>query len=561
MHLTSSTVRKNEDLLKEQLNKIERLESQQKNYFSNTAHELKTPLTLISGHADFLMKNYGQDEKISKSLRNIKKNTHHLMDFTNQILNIIKAENSTIPVNVVQFYLRDFIFETLNNFDINAANKKISFQKPVYVPNIKIISDAQKLFIVLNNLLSNAFKYTQPNGLISVNVTEVEDAIQIIIQDDGIGIKEDDLERIFELYFQTSSVDVPLLGGTGIGLAICKQYIELLEGTIEVQSKWREGSTFTITFSKRLAIDNQTFVKPFKFDKVVDNPTPAENLSAKKKLTDAKQILIVEDNLELCDFFNTFLGQKFNLDFAHHGEEALAFLETQRPDLIMSDIMMPVMDGMKLLTRLKKDDHLSNIPVLMLTAKTDSFAQAKALRIGVDDYLLKPFDSDVLVAHIDNLLELADNRINNKHLEEETETDTEATVTIIEEPSYEATETAVVKEKKSVPIISREDKLWLAQFEELIGKSITDINLDLDKIANEMAISKTHLNRKVNSILGITPKRYIREVRLNKGKQMLEDREYDSVKAVAYSVGFRSDKVFSRNFKARFGKYPSEYLV
>lgn len=559
LSLTSSSIKKNEKQLKAQLRKIQNLESQQKNYFSNTAHELKTPLTLISGHTDFLLKNYGGEPAIQNSLKSIKKNTRYLMRFTDQILNLIKTDNTKVPVNVVRFNLPELIRETLNNFDIAAANRKIDFQKPVFVPNIKIISDAQKLLVILNNLLSNAFKYTQSNGVISVNVLELENAVQVIVQDSGSGIKEEDLEHIFDLYFQTSSLNASILGGTGIGLTVCKEYIELLGGTIGVQSKWGEGSTFSITFLKQMPLESSSIIQPYYFNEDQDNQLFAEDAVPTKSTADPKLILVVEDNLELCNFFKTILGQQFKLAFSYHGEEALAYLEKQQPDLIITDIMMPVMDGMELLTRLKGSEQFNNIPILMLTAKTDSFTQAKALRIGVDDYLLKPFDSDVLMAHIENLLELAENRIYNRYQGIKLlESDKKSRNHLQYKDPPKLSKAPATKAVNNV--LSRDDQMWLTQFEEVVAGLISDINLDLDRIADEMAISKTHLNRRVNSVLGISPKRYIREIRLNKGKKMLEDRSYNSVKAVAYSVGFKSEKVFSRNFKTRFGKYPSEYL-
>lgn len=557
----SESLIKNEKMLKMRLERISNLEHQKSNYFSNTAHELKTPLTLILGHANFLLNRYDHDATIQKGLLYIQKNANYLKGFTRQILNLIRTDDTRAPLDISRFRLRDLIQSALTDFDIAASSKKINFQKPIFIPDIEIISDVQKLSVVLNNILSNAFKYTQSGGLISINVTELENAVQVIVQDDGRGIKKEDLGHVFDLYFQTSDADSSLLGGTGIGLTICKEYIDSLGGRIDMESEWGKGSSFIITFLKRMSVDGQKVIKPYVFDKNRAARMTSESLSFQNDSTHTKHILIVEDNLELCDFLKTILKDKYRLDFVYNGAEALDYLEGRHPDLIISDVMMPLMNGMELLQRLKSDNVFNGIPVLMLTAKTDLSTQSKALRIGVDDYLLKPFDTEVLIAHIEGLLELAENRsgIESFSPTEILSTDDDAArLNVHNEPnSTQVHPLTAVAPKASY--LKRQDQIWLSEFEEVVSKLITDINLDLEQAAKEMNISKTHLNRRVNSLLGISPKRYIREVRLNKAKKMLEDQEYNSVKAVAYSVGFKSEKVFSRNFKARFGKCPSEY--
>ena len=259
---------------------------------------------------------------------------------------------------------------------------------------IELTTDGEKLFIVLKNLLSNAFKYTHSGGQVMLNYVEINDTLQISIQDTGKGILEKDLAQIFKPYFQTSNVAAPIEGGTGIGLAICKEYIKQLGGSIQVNSELGKGSIFMIQFPKQLA--NFPISETTNLSFIQTNQSKTTLSSIVTSPTNAPSILIVEDNLDICQYLQIILQEDYQVTFANNGAEGLAKLEKQTPDLILTDLMMPVMDGFEFMKKVKSQDKWRAIPVIALTARSEMTDKLHALRIGVDDYLVKPFLEDEL---------------------------------------------------------------------------------------------------------------------------------------------------------------------
>ncbi|MBK8703150.1 MAG: response regulator [Saprospiraceae bacterium] len=341
--------------------------------------------------------------------------------------------------------------------------------------------------------------------------------------DSGPGIHPDDLPHVFDRYFQTNQPDKPAEGGTGIGLDLCQEYIRLFDGDIAVESTLGNGAIFRVSFPVTLT-DSQPVPVPATEKREREAPvTSLPNTGGPKPA-----ILVVEDNPELQDYISLILSAKYDVAVAGNGKVALDRIAAHNYRLIVSDLMMPVMDGYQLLEQLKSGDDTRHIPVIMLTARAEARDKLKALRIGVDDYLLKPFDDEELVARIDNLLK---------------------------------NQSARNPEATPPPAMSAADCDWLEAFEMYLQQNLSSDILSIPLLAEQFAMSESTLLRQLKRLTGLTPQKYLIEMRLDKARKLLENRAYNTVAQVAYEVGYLDVKVFSRVFRQRFGKLPSEMLV
>lgn len=307
-----------------------------------------------------------------------------------------------------------------------------------------------------------------------------------------------------------------------------------------MESQLSKGSLFTLQIPQWIATKQPSVVKPLEFIPL----TAASPLSTKSSTpTESDYILIAEDNLELCKYLEKILQSEYNLLFVHNGKDAIKQITQLRPALLITDLMMPIMDGMELVKNIRGNSLWQDLPILVLTARTGILDELKAIRVGVDDYLTKPFQEIELQTVVYNLLNLAEEQREGKAIAKD----------------FLTNSTLPLADDMKVPI-EESDINWLRKLEQTINDSALERNLTVDKIAHNLSISSSHLTRKLKLLTGLTPKKYINEVKMLQARQMIETGTYTSVKAVAYSVGFSSEKVFSRNFKARFGKPPSEYI-
>jgi len=511
--------------------------SQFKNrFFGNIAHELRTPLTIINGQLNLLSKESQIPSIFQQKVKIAKDSSTELLDLTNQILDLTKSEVGLIKKNLSVFQLQGLLNYLYQQFEPITTKKGIILQfADKEHSSIELVTDTAKLLTILQNLLTNAIKYNHAKGQINLEYSDHGKTIEITIEDTGQGITEEDLPFIFDRYYQSQYTKLSE-GGIGIGLAICKEYIQLLSGTIEVQSTPNQGSKFTIQFPKKLATHTSS-MPTYRFPELVNS---ALNILPRLEKGDTKKeeyVLIVEDNLELSNYLYELLHEKYEVYFATNGEDALQQIDLQVPIAIITDWMMPIMDGSELIQYLKKSEKLAAIPVLMLTARTDIKEQLSILRIGVDDYLTKPFDATVLKVHLGHLIEQA-----RKHL-------------------HTSKKDELMNQLKTRALVySEKEQDLLKQLEETIIANLANFDLTLEKIANMIGLSERHLSRKIKQLTKLTASQFVNEIRFREAKRMLVEREYDSVKAIVYSVGFKSEKVFSRNFKKRFGKYPKEIL-
>jgi signal transduction histidine kinase/DNA-binding response OmpR family regulator len=508
-----------------QAESLRELDSLKSRFFANISHELRTPLTLIMGPLQRLEKSIldGSNKHLVQLAR---QHSRQLIGLINELLDLSKLEANRMEVNMENANLSHLAMRAVANFESAASQKNIDIHCHVDPAINRLLSlDLKKVEKILNNLLSNAVKFTPAQGEVNLSVVQRHQHLIFAVSDTGRGIAEKDLPKVFDRFYQSKREDAETLGGSGIGLALSKELAELMEGDLWVESKEHQGTTF---FFKIPLIDGTEAPEDLpaqesqEIEALEALPVAPSDLQAK--------ILLVEDNVHLRNFLSLILADSYHLITATHGKEALQQLQSEKIDLIISDVMMPVMDGFELLEAVKADSRLQQIPVIMLTARAELKDKLKALRIGVDDYLIKPFDEEELKARVANLLQ---HYVNRNQGEEE-------------------------QEKTDVPALGEADREWLAEVEDLVLKQIKSSNLNLSMLVDDLAISHRQFNRRLKRLTGLNASGYIREVRLHHARELLLRGTYRTIAEVSYAVGFDTPKYFSRLFFQRFGKRPSE---
>lgn len=530
----TSKKRREAEMLALKTAQLAELNSAKSRFFANISHELRTPLTLILGPLEAALqeKTDAEPGKIKQTMKMVRRNSRKLLALVEEILDLSKLESNKLEVQITAIDFKQFIHRLFSNFEPGAELKKIYCHLNYLLDNdLRIQTDRRKLEKIINNLIGNALKFTASGGEVSVTVDEINDKLIIKVKDTGRGIRPDDLPYVFDRYFQSKQPDAPIEGGAGIGLALSKEYAELLGGSLHVKSKWEQGSIFTLEIPKSIAPEPQV-VENEPFTKVVEVTNEKPSPPAKPRAT----LLIVEDNLEMQQYIQETLGEWYALQTAFDGQAAWELLQNgeSKPDLIISDVMMPEMDGFTLLEKLKQDPALFSIPVVMLTARAEMADKLRALTIGVDDYLTKPFVPEELRVRVKNLL----TRLHQRQQPDE------------EIPKTEAPE----------PAVSPADLRWLQEVEAILRREINNTQYNLFDLSDELALSERQLNRRIKRITGLSPNKYIREIKLAHARQMLESGEVGTVAEAAYAVGFDTPHYFTRLYEERFGKRPADYF-
>ena len=554
-------------LIQQQAEQLKSLDAAKSRFFANVSHELRTPLTLLLGPVDILLKENRLSEKQTRLLQMARHSGAQLRQLIDDILDLRKMETGNMELHAEPAALLPFFRNYAAQFESLAERQRIRFSFDAALdPALTALLDREKCRQILFNLLSNAFKFTPEGGRIGVKLEIARDILCLRVADTGPGIHPDDLPHVFDRFFQTTRPDKPAGGGTGIGLNLCREYAQLFGGTITAESTPDKGSVFRVTFPVKIvqseALQHAGEAYPAEQTAAPDNlnPTSAPGLAAALPPPAADParptILVVEDNPDLQEYIRLILSEKYNVVTAGHGRAALALLMNDEPgmmnknspdekfiihhssfiipDLILSDLMMPLMDGYQLLEKIKSGDATRHIPVIMLTARAEARDRLTALRLGVDDYLTKPFDEEELLARIDNLLK-------NQEVRQQA-----AAV----EPGQETPR----------PALSQPDREWLERFETYARQYYADDTLTVPGLAYEFAMSESTLLRQLKRLTGLTPQQYLQEMRLDEARRLLENRVYDAVAPVAAKVGYADAGAFSRAFRARFGKLPSEML-
>ena len=537
------------ETMNKELKSLDELKSR---FFTNISHELRTPVTLILTPVEQLLKKYAQklDSEMEKPLQTVRNNSKKLLALVEELLELSRIDAGKIEVNTSPTQLYTFTRQLFYAYESGAAFKQIDFQFHYDLDKeLWVYADQNKLEKVVNNLLSNALKFTPNGGRVRLKVslhTMADQHLLVEVSDTGRGIPPEDLPFVFDRYFQTKNNDLPTEGGTGIGLALSRELAGLMGGSLDVASEWGKGSQFTLRFplevvpTKDLDLETpETASEPSVEEETTFMPLP---IGIPTGTTGRPKVLIVEDNPDMQQLLNSLLLEDYECVIANNGAEAWDRLKNGDSsvadiNLIISDVMMPQMDGYELLKRLKKDERLQHYPVIMLTARAAEDDKLQALRMGVDDYLTKPFSSEELLARAANLIHNRQQRIAFNESSGHRKVDIE-----FEE-------------------VSSAGQVWLKELEEASLAAIEQkLDLSVSYLADKMAISERQLLRQIKSLTGLSTKDYIQEIKLEKARHLLENKAYRTISEVSYASGFNTPGYFSKVFEKRFGKRPGEYL-
>jgi signal transduction histidine kinase/DNA-binding response OmpR family regulator len=526
-----------------EVEKVREIDTIKSRFFANISHEFRTPLSLILGPVNKSMENIPASESIDnnteipvkgKHLKVMKRNALRLQNLVDQILDLSKLDQGEMKLRVRPGNLIKFIRAIVFSFESLTELKHIHFHThfPETIENTYFDSD--KLEKILVNLISNAVKFTPEHGEISVVVENSLNGIKITVSDTGSGMRTEEVNNIFDRFYQSESAQDQ---GTGIGLSLVKELVELYQGQIHVNSTEGKGTTFKVVLPYKKSdfteeeITNTTEAAENNMQESILYETSDTDPAAPSENQDLPLLLIVEDNPDLRQYIAEQLQEDFSIQTAKHGVEGLKIAETTIPDIIISDVMMPHMNGTELCRAVKSNEKTSHIPVILLTAKADQKAKLEGLETGADDYITKPFDGRELLVRAQNLIaQRADLR--EKFTSELKIKPTDVTLTSIDE---------------------RFVKQVMKEIEHHLGNEYYSV----EDLAEAVGFSRSQLNRKLKLLLGKSPNQMIREFRLLRAKEMLEQRSA-SVSEVAYEVGYTNLSYFSKSFKETFGMLPSE---
>jgi signal transduction histidine kinase/ligand-binding sensor domain-containing protein/DNA-binding response OmpR family regulator len=540
----------------EYASKLQEISDMKSRFFTNISHEFRTPITLILGPADKLL-NDNLPAGAQKNLGLIKNNALRLLSLINQLLDISKLDDGKMKLKISYGNVVSFIKGIVMIFESFAENKDIRLAVKPEREEIKGYFDRDVLEKILINILSNAFKFTPPRGSIEAYVTECNEWITIKVRDSGVGIPESEIRKLFDRFYQVDSSHTREYGGTGIGLALTKELVELHNGKISVKSIPGELTEFTIELPvSRAAFETEQFVnKSSDFDQeqilnlkdlvkanltdsLLQSPD-ADNIkdTGENSNTGKLIVLVVEDNPDVRNYIKDAIGEEFQIEEASNGEQGVRMAEIIIPDLIVGDIMMPRMDGFAMTKMLKNDQKTDHIPIILLTAKSDQESKYEGLEAGADDYLIKPFDIKELKLRIHNLIIL------RKKLQER----------------YSSGYTLLPPAPEQKKYISPMNERFIQRVMEIVKKHIGEEDFTVEDFGAEVGMSRTQLHRKLRALTGKSASRYIRTIRLNAAREMIL-KQNGNISEVAYSVGFSSPMYFSTCFKEEFGFPPSELL-
>jgi signal transduction histidine kinase/DNA-binding response OmpR family regulator/ligand-binding sensor domain-containing protein len=512
------------ELIDKESRQLRELDEMKTRFFSNITHEFRTPLTLILTPAGQMLEEPRNPEDINR-LGLIDRHAHQLLGLVNQLLDLSKLEAGSMKVNEVQSDLDEFVKRLVASFQGTAEAKKISLHYLAENVAGAYWFDHEKLERILNNLLSNAMKFTPETGEVTLSLTGKTDGVVIVVSDTGIGIPAEKLGQIFERFYQVDS-GTGYREGTGIGLAIVKELVEMQKGTIRVESDGRDrGTTFTIELPYRKAASSQ---EKQVFDS--DNQHIGEQYLNNPPF--AASILLVEDHLELGDFVAGSLGKHYQCYRAGNGEEALALMKDFMPDLVISDIMMPVMDGYTLCRKIKSDLQTSHIPVILLTAKSAVESKLEGLSEGADDYLTKPFHIGELEIRIRNML------TRQRRIREMLHAQFTSNEKLISNPETDP---------------------FLVKLYEILEAQLDNTSFGVNELTIEIGMSNSSLNRKVKALTNLSPVELIRNFRLKKAAEYLSSGT--GVSEAAYLVGFDNLSYFAKCFRDLFQMSPREFAA
>ncbi len=522
-------------------------------FFTNISHELRTPLTLIADPVEMLLEDTGIKGKSRELLKMVQRNALALQQLVSNILDFRKIQNGKMELKLYRFDIVKTLMMWVGDFQLTAERKQIRLHLDVndLKGSHEMIADQEKISRIVFNLLSNALKYTPAGGEIFVSLKDEGANLRLDVKDTGKGISQDEADKIFERFFQAKGA----ASGTGIGLALVKSFVELHHGEARVESEPGKGSDFIVVIPREQEGDSQVIHNDAD---IVDNSVKASASDSKNVVdesvlqyiddgdrsrgkvqqlvsenTNRPTVLVIDDNTDIRQYERTLLQDEYIVLEAADGKEGLSVAIKEVPDLVICDVMMPVMDGLEFTKQLKTNTATSHIPVIMLTAKNLEEHRAEGYEHGADSYITKPFHSKVLLARIENLLR---QRQLLKNL-------------------YQGTKEA--EKEISEAHLEDRDKQFLKQLQAIIQKNLSDSDFGVEDMGQQIGLSRVQLYRKVKAMTGSSVVDLLRKARLAKARRLLETRSM-SVSEVAYEVGFSAPSYFTKCFKEEYGMLPGD---
>ena len=522
-------------------------------FFTNISHELRTPLTLIADPVEMLLEDSGIKGKSRELLKMVQRNALALQQLVSNILDFRKIQNGKMELKLYRFDIVKTLTMWVGDFQLTAERKQIRLHLDVddLKGSHEMIADQEKISRIVFNLLSNALKYTPAGGEIFVSLKDEGANLRLDVRDTGKGISQDEADKIFERFFQAKGA----ASGTGIGLALVKSFVELHHGEARVESEPGKGSDFIVVIPREQEGDSQVIHNDVD---IVDNSVNASASTGKNVVdesvlqyiddgdrsrgkvqqlvsenTNRSTVLVIDDNTDIRQYERTLLQDEYIVLEAADGKEGLAVALKEVPDLVICDVMMPVMDGLEFTKQLKTNTATSHIPVIMLTAKNLEEHRAEGYEHGADSYITKPFHSKVLLARIENLLR---QRQLLKNL-------------------YQGAQEA--EKEISESHLEDRDKQFLKQLQAIIQKNLSDSEFGVEDMGQQIGLSRVQLYRKVKAMTGSSVVDLLRKARLAKARRLLETRSM-SVSEVAYEVGFSAPSYFTKCFKEEYGMLPGD---
>ena len=532
--------------------KTEEMYQMKLRFFTNISHEFRTPLTLILGPLQKIIKDLGDDRRFSRQITTIRRNSDRLFRLIDQVIEFRRIETNKIKLNAAEGDIVKFLRELTDSFEDIACERSISLDFNSDLEACEIWYDENKVDKIVYNLLSNAFKFTPDKGSISVNFSLarqldlVEKYVEISIEDNGIGISEEDLQHIFDRYFRVENPDSFVQTGSGIGLALTRELTELHSGKIEVTSRLGKGTSIRVLLplgKDHLSADEivekdetrkgqPVSLKHFVLKDEQEYIDKYDPVQPQLDHSDRLILLIVDDDRELREFFKTNFSPTYIVIEAENGKEGFGMALKNNPDIIISDIMMPVMDGIELCRKLKTDIKTSHIPIILLTAKAGIESRIEGLDTGADAYIAKPFTIKLIEVQISNIIE------NRKNLRKKFSKE------LVLQPS----EIAIT------PI----DADFLQKTIGIVEEHMSDTGFSVDSFIKEIGMSRSRMHRKIKALTSQSTSEFIRTIRLKRAVSLLEKSQL-SIEEISYAVGFSSTAYFTKCFRIQFGVPPSEY--
>lgn len=521
-------------------------------FFTNISHELRTPLTLILGGIDDISRKVSEKEQSEYSINMVRRNAKRMLTLVNQLLDTRSIADGRMRLKVSHFDVVKLVQDIYDDFRDMSVERQMELRIVKSVDSLMVWGDALRLEALVYNLLSNAFKYTSDGGKIEVGVLyrDGEKEFRIMVKDNGVGVSKEHQKRIFEPYGTGGVSAFRGMASSGIGLSFCKEITEMHGGEIWVESTLGIGSKFFV----RLPMDRDRFTEEavqFIGTEVETGPSDTHGLSKYKVEPTypegALKVLVVEDNAELRVYIYNILSDRYEVRDASNGKEALDVMASGWiPDMVVTDLMMPLMDGIELINHMRNDFSTSHIPVIMITAKHEDDTQVKAMKYGADGYIAKPFTMELLIARIDNMLDRRKalvSRISAGRDEEDSKGRKVGKIDISPEEI----------------VITDKDEQLIKKVMQWLEDNVSDAEITVDQLAAYVGMGRTSMYNKIKGLTGKSPVELIQEFRMEKATYYLKSGQF-SVSETSYKVGFSDPGYFSRSFKKHFGMSPADYM-